>query len=125
MYYHRDKRSRQAFTLIEVLIAMTILSVSVTGVFAVFLLGLQTTARASNLSQAIDVACNVLNEASVLPTDSATGLEGTTGRFGWSVVVKQKPENLTLITSTVRWSEGGEPHEYKLSRLFLPKPQNN
>ena len=110
---------RNGFTLIEVLIALTILSVSVLGIIQCISLCSRSATKALRLAEATEIAQRemalaVMNKASGLPAADRDGV------YQWQVEKTEKGENLWLISVTVTWNAKGESQVFSLSRILNP-----
>lgn len=112
---------RRAFTLLEVLVSMMILSVGILGVLRIFSMCVRANAHAANLEEAVRMAQNQLALATAASGQSLSPSQGTSGRYQWSLEYAQKSEGLVLALVTVQWTEQGQEQQFKLSQLFLPK----
>jgi prepilin-type N-terminal cleavage/methylation domain-containing protein len=112
--------SRLAFTLLEVLVATSILAVGIVGVLAVFSLSIRAASTAEQLDTAVRLATNRLELAVAVPAGGIRPDSGSAGRFKWTVTYTDKPHRLVLATVQVTWTDGGQPQTYQLSQLFMP-----
>jgi len=113
--------SEAAFSLLEVLVAVTILSVGVLGVLTGFSLSTRASARAYRTDQAAAIARCQLEQALALPTRELEPGTGTSSRFHWTLDVEGKPHGLVRATVTVKWLERGQTESYRLSQVFVPR----
>jgi prepilin-type N-terminal cleavage/methylation domain-containing protein len=103
-------------TLIEVLIALTILSVSVLGIVQSISVCSQNATKALRLAEATEVARREM----VLAVMAATGgspAAGGDGVYQWKVKKTEKGKDLLLISVTVSWAEKGSLRDFSLSRI--------
>ena len=117
---HDSRRAATAFTLLEVLVASTLLATGIVGVLAVFLASVRAASAAEHLEDAVSLASIELELAVATPADRLQPLSGNSGRYAWAVAFTDKPEGLVLTTVRVTWSEGGRPQAFQLSQLFKP-----
>lgn len=120
-------RKQQGFSLLEVLVAFSILVVSLVAITDVFSTGLRSVASAINYQQVASYAGSKLAELRV--SDSLTA--GTeTGRFNesyqWQAIVKEPawadkklPFKVYEITLTVLWKEQHKDKTYTVSTIGL------
>ena len=109
-----------AFSLVEILVALTILSVGIIGILGVFSLGVRAAGKSDRYKKAIELAENKL-ELAASPaswavrdeTQSQDGLE-------WTMVTQDAPKGLKLTSIQVEWTERGKSQAICLSRLYLP-----
>lgn len=116
----------KGFTLLEVLVAMTILSVGIVGVLGGFSLSIRAGSRAMLLNEAVDIAQREFELLSTVPAADMLPSSGSSGRFSWQVVVSDRPGGLVLASIQVTWMRRGQSESYKLSQVFLPhRPEEN
>jgi prepilin-type N-terminal cleavage/methylation domain-containing protein len=109
------------FSLVEALVAMTVLSVGVVGSLAAFSMALRSHARSANYEQAVEIARNELTAAVAATAEGLSPRAGTTGRYHWTVIYSEKPGELVLASVSVRWPEQGQEAGYQVSQVFLPR----
>ena len=117
-----DGRAPKGFTLIEVLVAMTILAVGVLGVLGAFHLSMQAASRAFRVDEAAGLAERELQRAIAVPKESLADKAGTEGRYTWTVTITDPPasQRLKCVTVTVRWLERDQGQTFQLSQIFHP-----
>ena len=119
------------FSLIEVLVAFAILSLSLPVILGVFSNGLRASARAAQYELATQLADSKLTELSAAPSLELADMAGTYAqRYEWQATVRQ-PEwwlpdpTITQaftpneITVRVSWSELGRERSVALTTLRL------
>lgn len=116
----RGSRRAQAFTLLEVLVATTLLATGIVGVLATFSLSVRAASASEHLEDAVQLASVRLELAVATPADRLRPESGNAGRYAWDVAFTDKPEGLVLATIRVTWSESGRPQTFQLSQLFKP-----
>lgn len=114
--------SYRAFTIVEVLVSMAILSTSMLAVFGVFRMCSKASVTSQRLTQSTLLAEKLLVETTL---DNNLGYQtknGTEGLYDWQVKTSQtEVESLALIEVTVQWSQQTNKKEYQLkSLLYLP-----
>jgi type II secretion system protein I len=107
------------FTLIEVLVAMTILAAGILGVMGAFSLCIQANSHACRLKDAAMLARNELELAIVSKTENLETRTGTQGQYTWTVSFQEKEDNLLLASAVVNWSERGQKQTFTLSKIVL------
>ncbi len=123
----RTEDIRRGFTLIEVLVSVSILSFGIIGVLEAFSLSLRAGSRAAHLGEAVDVAQREL-ELTAVATASGGDLmpqTGKSGRYNWELKLREIQHGLTLATVEVKWLERGKHDTFKLSRVLLPDKQES
>lgn len=108
---------QNGLTLIEVLIALTILSVSVLGIVQSISLCSQNATKALRLAEATEIARRemvlaVMGTAGGLPAAERDGV------YQWKAEKIEKGEDLLLISVTITWTDKGLPYEFCLLRIL-------
>jgi len=125
--------SDSGFTVIEVLVALTVLAMSAAVLLAVFSQGLDR-ARSNELRiEARNLAQSVLARAEAASPNSLANSAGRSGALAWDVHVSDYGSvedreawefSPIAVTATVRWLDHGRRQSLSLSTLRLAqKPQ--
>jgi prepilin-type N-terminal cleavage/methylation domain-containing protein len=108
---------KNGFTLMEIIVATTIMGIALVAVLQLFSIGLSSGRRSQRATIAVSLARNVMEE--ILSRDELTnGTEG--GRFeeeGMDYAIEIQPgefEELHEVLVTVSWSERGGTKDYRL-----------
>lgn len=120
---------QQGFSLLEILVAFSILSVSLGVLMQIFSSGMRSVQMASTYSQAADLAETILAlSGTEWPVDGG-GRNGDTNGFQWTLNVVpyqftdliSPPQNIDIYQTTaiITWSDIGGNHEIALSSLRL------
>ncbi len=127
----RDGNGQAGFTLIEVLVALTILSISLGVLLAVFLQGLDRARESREEASARALAQSLLAQAKSADNPSMGTSVGKTSDFLWRLQVVPYgsaadrtawQENAGQIVATVSWHGDGGMRSISLSTLrLLPK----
>ena len=112
-------RGQDGFTLLEILVAMMILSVGIVGALRVFTLSLRTGTQASRLGRATEIAQRELALISAAP-GAAMGQTGSEGAYTWQTKQVDLPEGLVGVSVAVKWSQRGKPQTFALSQIATP-----
>jgi general secretion pathway protein I len=132
-------RHTAGFTLIEVLVALSIVGLLTAAIFTVFGIGGRGHQMAGDVDEALAVVDTQLDAAGVADALRAGATEGIfADRFRWQVVVAPyedkdrlggtaepiaSPLRLFRIEATVSWQEGGRARHISLATLRLgPAP---
>ena len=120
---HDDK----AFTLIEVLIAVTILSGGILAVVGGFSVAVRAGVRAARMDGAVRIAQRELELMMLSGPEASPTSTGSEDRYAWQTSLSESREGLMMAAVVVKWSDRGEEQFYRLSRIFLPRrsPQQN
>lgn len=119
MFWTDGSRNKPSigFTLIEVIVAMTILSVGAIGVLGTISLALQTSSESLRLSAATALGDRLLREVEATNGPAS----GSEGNFSWKLSFAEKPHRLVLASVAVEWLNRGKATHLVLSRLYLPE----
>jgi len=128
-------RASSGFTLIEVLVALTILGISLAVLLAVFLQGLDRSRESANEAAARVLAQSLLVQAKAAANLSMGNSAGKNADLLWRLQVipfgtvadrTSWQENAAQIVATVSWRGDGGERSITLSTLrLLPKPESN
>jgi len=111
---------RSGFTLIEILVTVSVLSVAIVTLFRAFTACLAATRFSRNLSLACYAADNA---AWNLRAEAA---EGSEGDFSWRYeVTPAQPAGVAELKFTVSWQEGIREKPYVLEICLLIPPLQN
>jgi prepilin-type N-terminal cleavage/methylation domain-containing protein len=108
-------RASKGFTLIEALIALTVLGLVMLGVVGGFATVQQTFTQSARRDAAIAIVKRQLAIASM----DLTSRRGTEGGLEWTVKVSEADARLAVATVTVNWKDQGQPRQLKISRVLL------
>jgi len=122
LYFNNKRRKRsRGFTLLEVLIALFILTIGITFIYSIFPLGMRVAKQTQTLSSVSFFAQKKLEElkTSTAPLTNSTGQDAI---FNWTVKVTDytTPENIVLkkVQLDILWSEGGSERGKKFVAYF-------
>ena len=124
MSSNRIRTSRlasDAFTLIEALIATTIVSAGLIGIAGAFSLSHGAGTRADRLREAAMLAERRLELATAVSADQLDADKGSSGRLAWQVTYSERHHNLMMASVSIRWLDRGRPTTFHLSRVFQPR----
>ncbi len=120
------------FTLIEVLVALTILSISLAVLLAIFTQGLDRAGESKNEADARALAQSLLAQAEIVPNPSMGTSTGHSNNLMWNLRVAPYgnpddiaawQESIAEITATVSWRGDRRTRAISISTLrLLPKP---
>ncbi len=132
-------KNQQGFSLLEILVAFSILALSLGIILKIFSSGLQTARLAEDYTLAINIAESLLaktGEEQKLALGEASGQEND--YFNWTVQISpieleispKLPETLAKqivqIKVTVRWGDENNPRSIDLTTLkLMPPPYEN
>ncbi len=110
----------KGFTLVEVLVAMTVLSTGIIGVLGAFSLSLRAGGGSQRYSQAVEIAERELELACASADGEVRTGSHSDGGFTWIVSGKNVSRELKLAKIDVKWTAQGASRSFQLSRLFVP-----
>jgi prepilin-type N-terminal cleavage/methylation domain-containing protein len=117
------RRVVRGFTLLEVLVATTVLAVGIISVMSGVSASVRASSSAAMLRGAVDLAQNQLTLAVAAPVSDGQMQSGTSGRYSWSVSYTPQDGGMILAVVTVRWSERSMERSYELSQLLISRPR--
>ena len=120
----RNNRSvikRSGYTLIEVLVALTIMAVGILGIMTGFSLCNRAASRQARLAEAVTIAERELELARMTPAGGFLSQTKTAGPYSWQVAFTEKEYHLAVASVSVKWTQRGEPQVYNLSQVFEPR----
>jgi prepilin-type N-terminal cleavage/methylation domain-containing protein len=121
MYWNNTiKTYAQAFTLIEVIVALAILAFGILGVMAAFSLCTRTASDGFRLAEAVSISQRELELAVNVPLGAMEPKSGTSGLFKWKVTFVEKDHDLVLASVLVQWTRLGKLQTFHLSQVFMP-----
>ena len=127
-------KTQNGFTLLEVVVAMSIVALGVVTLFEIFSSGLRLGARSFERTEATAYGREALDGFLIRGGASGSGESGYLGeKYRWSIQVKTLPENgqfsstawdLKEITLQMQYREGAREKELELRTLRLGKKKN-
>ena len=120
--WRNDQNSfkRGGFTLVEVLVALMVLSVGILGLLGALLLSSNVSARSEHLDKAVDLANSILQQTICVTADHLQAQQGQEDRYSYAMSLEDRSGGLMSAKITVQWLEGGSVEQYSLSRVFVP-----
>ena len=119
----RAPAARQAFTLVEVLVAMTIFAVGIVATVSGFSQSLKAGSAAGKLDRASALAQRELTKAITDYSGSGQAGAGTYEQFTWRLSVADRQQGLVMASIEVKWRQQGAERTFILSQVFIPPEQ--
>lgn len=119
--YKKRGVMEHAFTLLEVILAMTIFGAGVLGVIAAFSFSSQASASAYRLAEAARLAERQMVLAVHQSDESLLAEQGQVPPYTWESTYESGPDGLTLASITVTWTDKGQADQFVLRQLFSPR----
>jgi prepilin-type N-terminal cleavage/methylation domain-containing protein len=115
---------QSGFTLLEILVAMTILSVGIVGTMHAFSLSMRAGTEASRLARASEIARRELVLAAAAPSGGIDN-DGAEDAYTWRIREMDQADGLLVVSVTVNWLDRGRPQSFALSQVvFSRAPQD-
>lgn len=118
---NRRTWNKTGFTLIEILVAVTILGAGILGVVAAFSMSLRVASASARMADAVRIAQREMELKVAQSAESLRDDRGAEGPYAWKFSVSRASEGLMRARVTVTWLDRGRPQSFKLSRVFLPR----
>lgn len=118
---HPRSPGHYGFTLLEVLVSLTILGVGIMGVAAAVSVGAQRGSSGLRLGEAVATAQRELTLAITKPAGHFERTTGASGPLTWTVSYANKNHGLVAAAVEVQWREQGEARRYRLAQVFAPR----
>lgn len=121
--------NQKGFTLLEVMVAITILGIGFIVIFQLFSMGLNSVERSEKYTMAVIYAKEKLNEMLAMPEPQEGIKEGSSGKgneFSWKAAAllydtgsfaKEPPFTIYQLTADVTWQEGLKQKNVHLETL--------
>ena len=108
------------FSLLEVIVAMTIFSTAVLGIVTAFSQATRASGEARREVAAVRLAEAKLLESTRVERGAMTDAVGEDEAGAWSVVYQRRSDGLGRVDVTVEWGSTAGPEEVTLYELFPP-----
>jgi prepilin-type N-terminal cleavage/methylation domain-containing protein len=110
--------TRSSFTLVEVLVALTVASVGLLAVFTALRMAGATASLVHNQEQAQRLAERHMTDLLAAPIKQMGNQKGQEGIFAWEAVTRAaKDADLAEVVVTVRWLHQGRTMRFQLVSL--------
>ncbi len=108
----------KAFTLLEVLVASTILGIGILGVLGAFSISMRASSRAMRLDEAVTIAQREMELTTSAGMAAMGPRKGNQDIFQWTVDLADRPDGLTMAAVSVTWPQRGQMQQYRLAEIF-------
>jgi general secretion pathway protein I len=125
-------KGQQGFSLLEILVAFSIMAISIGMLLSIFSSGLRNASVSEEYTAAVQIAEGMIAgpgiEAPLQPGQAAGVVDG---KYRWELTVapfvlstetvdtRTLPARLFMVTAVVSWEEGGGERRFELSELKL------
>jgi general secretion pathway protein I len=120
-----DRRNQRGFTLLEIVVALTIAAIALPALLQTFSQGTKTQSLIENRTTALYLLRLRMSEMEMLgylEVGSEEGEFGTDSRFGWtSEVAETDAEGLYEVTVIVHWQERGQEKNVELTTYMADR----
>lgn len=113
-------RFQAAMTLVEVIVALSILSGGIIGVAGTFSMCSRAGSLNLRLGEAAMIAERELRLAVATAGDSSRAFSGESDLHKWNITFEDMSHGLVRVTVAVSWAQQGRDREFTLSEIFLP-----
>ena len=117
-----ERRNLSAFTMVEVIVALSILSISALAIFGVLRMCSTADNSSQMLTKSVLIAESLLSETMLKEPVVYQTTKGAKGLFDWQIqIAPTEMDNLATICVQVKWLEQHKPQRYELfSLLYVP-----
>ena len=117
-YRKQDSRSICGFTMVEIIVALAILSTSILAVFGALRMCTVANSVSQRLTESVLLAEKLLAEATLNNKITYRTTKGSEGQFSWQIqTAPTGMDNLAAVCVTVQWLNQQKPQEYQLYSL--------
>lgn len=112
-------RETSGFTMVEILVALAILSTSMLAVFGVLRMCVTANSGSQRLTEAVLLAESLMAETTLDTITTYQTVNGSKGLFSWQVqTAPTGMDNLAAVCVKVQWLDQQKPQEYRLCSLM-------
>jgi len=116
--YNSHQYRLNGFTMVEIIVALAILSTSVLAVFGVLRMCASANNASQRLTESVFLAEKLLAETMLKDNIGFQTTEGNQGQFSWQIqTCPTGMDNLAAISVTVQWLDQQKPQQYQLYLL--------
>ena len=115
--YRRSEPS--GFTMVEIIVALAILSTSMLAVFGALRMCTSANSASQRLTESVLLAEKLLAETALNDKITYRTTKGSQGQFTWQIqTAATGMDNLAAVCVTVQWLNQQKPQEYQLYSLM-------
>jgi prepilin-type N-terminal cleavage/methylation domain-containing protein len=117
-YRKHARRSICGFTMVEIIVALVILSTSMLAVFGVLRMCTVANSGSQRLTESVLLAERLLAETTLEDSITFRTTKGNKGQFSWQIqTAPTGMDNLAAVCVTVQWLNQQKPQKYQLYSL--------
>ena len=120
--YNRDQyrcRKSDGFTMVEIIVALAILSTSMLAVFGTLRMCATANSGSQRLTESFLLAEKLLAEATLNNKIIYQTTSGSEGQFSWQIqTAPTGMDNLAAVSIKIQWLDQQKPQEYQLHSLM-------
>lgn len=115
------RSEQKGFLLLEVLVALTILSAGIIGVIKAYTISLRAQRHARYQTSAFLLASNLQTEIEIATIEERQGQISIGDRlFEWNIEIEPTyTEDFKMVSAKVKWAEQSKEYKASLSNLYL------
>lgn len=112
------RRRPAGFTMVEIIVALAILSTSMLAVFGVLRMCVSANSASQRLTESVFLAEKLLAETSLSNKIIFRTTNGNQGQFSWQIqTAATSMDNLAAVCVTVKWLDQQKPQQHQLHSL--------
>ena len=116
---HPYRRREAGFTMVEIIVALAILSTSMLAVFGTLRMCTTASSSTQRLTESVLLAEKLLAEATLNDKITYRTTRGSEGQFSWQIqTAPTEMDNLAAVGIKIQWHEQQKPQEYRLYSLI-------
>ncbi len=121
VYNRQQYRARKpyGFTMVEIIVALAILSTSMLAVFGTLRMCTTANSGSQRLTESVLLAEKLLAEATLNNKITYHTTKGSEGHFSWQIqTAPTGMDNLAAVSIKIQWLDQQKPQEYQLYSLM-------